>query len=134
MSLNYGPESYHNRRQKEIGLLIEQGENEVPVAVLKDTILMLGAVIYWAEGSKKGGVLITNSDPALILFMVNWLRDVFGIQPQELRAWLNIYKQQDEGKLVSFWSDITNIPRKNFGKSFIKPPNKSYKSNNLYFR
>lgn len=35
--------------------------------------------------------------------------------------------------MKKFWSDLCGIPLKNFGKSYIKPSNKNYKKNNLYY-
>jgi hypothetical protein len=46
---------------------------------------------------------------------------------------LNIYPQQDEKKIKRFWSDLTGIPLENFGKSYVKPLSKNYKTNNLYY-
>jgi len=63
--------------------------------------------------------------------MVSWFEKVFGIKPNSLKAWLNIYQQQDNEKIKKFWSDVTGIPIGNFGKSYIKPLNKDYKKNNL---
>ena len=94
---------------------------------------LFGAALYWAEGSKTSHFSITNSDPYLILFMVKWFKKVFQVEPDQLRASLNIYSQQNERELKKFWSDLTEIPVKNFGRSYVKPPNKGYKKNNLYF-
>ena len=69
---------------------------------------------------------MTNSDPGMILFMVGWLRDVFNIAPKVLRAWLNIYPQQNESQLKTF-CESTGIPLDNFVKSFIKPVSRNYK-------
>ncbi len=35
--------------------------------------------------------------------------------------------------MKKFWADLCNIPLNNFGKSYIKPSNKGYKKNNLYY-
>ena len=69
----------------------------------------------------------------MILFFVRWLKKVFNIKPLTLKATLNLYKQQDEAKIKSFWSDLTKIPVKNFNKTYFKPVNKGYKKNNLYY-
>ncbi len=50
-----------------------------------------------------------------------------------MAAQLNIYPQQNNQKIKKFWSDLTGIPLQNFNKSFIKPLNKEYKKNNLYY-
>ncbi len=93
----------------------------------------MGAVLYWAEGSKTNMFALTNSDPILIAFFVEWVYIVFGMRPGLLKAWMNIYPQQNEGDLKNFWSDITGIPVENFGKSYIKPPGTGFKKNNLYY-
>jgi len=64
--------------------------------------------------------------------MVRWLNKIFKIKPQQLTARLNIYPQQNEKKIKIFWSNLTDIPLKNFGKSYIKPNNKHYRKNILY--
>jgi hypothetical protein len=65
--------------------------------------------------------------------MVLWLEKIFDILPGALKAYLNTYPQQDESAIKDFWSGITGIPVGNFGKTFIKPPSKNYKKNNLYY-
>ncbi|MEK7202282.1 MAG: hypothetical protein AAB669_02015 [Patescibacteria group bacterium] len=131
--LNLGSRSHHLRRQEEISQIMDSAQNEVSTSLNDETVKLLGAAIYWAEGTKKGATRVTNSDPALILFMVYWLRRVFGIETSSIKAWLNIYSQQDEKDLIAFWSDLTGIPAKNFGKSYIKPESKNYKKNTLYY-
>ncbi len=76
---------------------------------------------------------LTNSDPHLILFFVKWLKIVFDIPANILRGRLNIYPQQNELVIKKFWSDLTGIPVKFFGKSFVKPYSTGYKKHNLYY-
>lgn len=94
---------------------------------------MFGAALYWAEGDKKNHFAIANSDPFLIKFFVCWLKDILNVKPKNIKAHLNIYSQQNEGKIKRFWSELTGIPLKNFGKTFIKPLNKNFKKNTLYY-
>ena len=65
--------------------------------------------------------------------MVKWFEKIFDVSPNKLRVWLNIYPQQNELEIKGFWSQLTGIPIENFGKSFVKPLNKNYKKNNLYY-
>lgn len=133
MVLLRGPKSQRERRQKEIQEIIQQAKKEVSCPLSLETLRLFGAAIYWAEGSKTINFAITNSDPYLITFMVGWFKLMFNVEPQQLKANLNIYPQQDEMALKKFWSNLTGVPITNFGKSFIKPPNKGYKKNNLYY-
>lgn len=131
--LSRGPQSQKERRQREVEKIITKAEKEIKLPLSRDTLRLVGAALYWAEGSKGKLMQITNSDPHLILFVVNWIKAMFGISPKELKARLNIYPQQNETKIKKFWSDLANIPLKSFGKSYIKPLSKGYKKNNLYY-
>jgi len=131
--LSFGSQSQKERRIREINEIINTAKKEVNVPITKEVNQLFGAALYWAEGTKGGGLVFTNSDPHLILFMVKWFEIVFNIKSYILRAHLNIYEQQNERVMKKFWSDLCGIPLKNFGKSYIKPSNKGYKKNNLYY-
>ena len=131
--LSLGSQSQKERRSREVKNIIESAKQEIQSPISEESYLLFGAALYWAEGTKSGGFAITNSDPFLVLFMVKWIEKIFDIKPNQLKAWLNIYSQQNEKELKNFWSELTNIPIQNFGKSYIKPVNKNYKKNNLYY-
>lgn len=128
-----GPQSQKERRLREISKIIETAEKEIRLPLSFDSYRLLGAVLYWAEGKKTQHFAVTNSDPHFILFMVRWLERIFGVSARNLKARLNIYPQQNELELKQFWSQLTKIPLENFGKSFVKPKNKGFKKNNLYY-
>lgn len=131
--LSYGSKSQKERRAQEVDAIIKNAKDEIIFPVSTETIKLVGAAIYWAEGSKEKLLRVTNSDPHLILFMVKWIEEMFKISAKNLKARLNIYPQQSEKYIKKFWSGITGIPVKNFGKSYIKPFSKGYKKNNLYY-
>ena len=131
--LSRGSQSQHERRKREVDNIIAGAKAEVHFPLSKDAFKFLGAALYWAEGSKTKNFEITNSDPFLIAFMVQWFHKTFGVSPQSFKVHLNIYPQQNETHIKQFWSNLTGIPLSNFGKSFIKPLNKGYKKNNLYY-
>lgn len=133
LNLARGPYSQKERRKREITKIIEEAEKEINVPLSFEAYRLVGAFLYWAEGSKTSGFKITNSDPYLALFMVRWLGKIFKIFPQDLKARLNIYPQQNEVELKQFWSQLTGIPFEKFGKSFVKPLSRNYKKNNLYY-
>lgn len=133
LNLIKGPQSQKERRSREIEEIIKIAEKEVRLPLTKDSLRLMGAALYWAEGRKSGLCEITNSDPHLILFMVKWFDLIFGIKAINLKARLNIYPQQNETTIKAFWSELTGIPTKNFGKTFVKPLSKGYKKNNLYY-
>lgn len=131
--LSFGAQSQRERRERQIEEIIEQASGEINLPLTSDTYRLMGAALYWAEGSKGGRFEITNSDPHFILFMTRWLEKVFNIPASSLKAWLNIYPQQNELEIKAFWSELTGIPIENFGKSYIKPLTSGYKKNNLYY-
>jgi hypothetical protein len=131
--LSRGTVSQKNRRVREINDIIQNAIAEVESPLTDNTIKLIGAALYWAEGNKRKNFQITNSDPYLILFMVRWLKLIFEIKPVSLKPSLNMYSHQNETELKKFWSHLTGIPIQNFGKSYVKPPNKGFKKNNLYY-
>ena len=90
-----------------------------------------GTMLYWAEGTKTQSTAVSNSDPRIIEFMVGWLKKVFHIHPARLKAHLHIHYGNDERKIKRYWSRLTGIPLKNFGKSFIKPRGTGHRTNIL---
>lgn len=133
LALTRGPQCQKERREREVAEITEKAKKEIRLPLSSQTYRFVGAALYWAEGGKTGDFNITNADPAFILFMIRWLEKVLGVPPTQLKAKLNIYSQQNEQTLKRFWSDLTGIPLDNFNKSFVKPPNKGYKKNNLYY-
>jgi hypothetical protein len=121
------------RREKEVSLIVRKAELEIKKPITEDAYRLFGSALYWAEGSKTKMFQMTNSDPYLILFWVKWVEKIFKVPPYKLTARLNIYPQQSEKQIKKFWSDLTGIPIKKFGKSYIKPLSKNYKKNNLYY-
>lgn len=128
-----GPNSNSARRAREVESIIQVASREIPHPISSDAYLLLGAALYWAEGTKSGAISISNSDPVLIVFMVKWFSDIFNVSPKLFKAWLNIYPQQNDTDLKKFWSSLTGIPVSQFGKSFVKPLSKGVKKNNLYY-
>ena len=128
-----GPNSQRERRIKKIERIIQDAKKEIPTPISYESRMLIGAALYWAEGSKTRMFDFANSDPRLILFIVRWIENIFKIPARELKIRLNIYPQQNENKVKKFWSDLTGIPLSNFGKSYIKPVTSGYKKNNLYY-
>jgi predicted DNA-binding protein YlxM (UPF0122 family) len=82
-----------------------------------------GSMLYWGEGykSEKGAsVDFANSDPEMILMFLNYLRRIYQIDENRLRVLLYCYENQEINKLITFWSGLTNIPKKQFSKPYIR--------------
>lgn len=99
----------------------------------KDIRFIAGLMLYWAEGTKRGGgASITNSDPRIIKFMTSWFNEFFEVKPEEFTIHLHLHSGQNESKLKLYWSRLTGVPLQNFHKSFIKPEGSGYRKNILY--
>ncbi|KKR04128.1 MAG: hypothetical protein UT32_C0034G0008 [Parcubacteria group bacterium GW2011_GWC2_39_14] len=90
---------------------------------------LVGAALYWAEGYKrliiKNGkertyhpVSFANSDPNLIKLFLRFLREICHVSDQQIMAEIRIYQHMNEKNLIEFWQKITNLPRKNFQKTY----------------
>lgn len=77
-------------------------------------------MLYWAEGNKTGRVGISNSDPNIIEFMMEWLRKYCNVNNSKFKPFLNLHSGQDEDEIKEFWAKIIQLPKGQFGKSYIK--------------
>ena len=68
--LNTGPHSSHERRKKEVEIILANSEKEIDFSMDSTTLKLIGAALYWAEGDKTKHFAIINSDPFLIKFMI----------------------------------------------------------------
>jgi hypothetical protein len=125
-----GGKRNHEKRTREISAIKEAGKKEI-TSLDSDVFKMLGAVLYWCEGNKNKSMAITNSDPRIIEFSVRWFKEIANISPERLKAYLHIHYGNDEKKIKRYWSTLTGIPLKNFGKSFIKPKGTGHRKNIL---
>jgi hypothetical protein len=81
--------------------------------------LVLGLALYAGEGSKtRGDVGFANSDPQLILIFITWLRRFFDVDESRLRVKLYLHEGLDLEAAIEFWSTLTGIPPRQFGKPY----------------
>jgi transposase len=122
------------KRQKQLEDIAKQAiKNFDPIKPtqvkrLKD----IGTVIYWAEGTKKNIVDITNSDPEMIKIAMLWLRRVCKVDEKRIRISIFYHTGQNEIKIKKYWSKITKIPLKQFNKSIFKKEGTGHRKNILY--
>lgn len=80
-----------------------------------------GIFLYWGEGDKTHGPSVSNTDPGVIKFFISWLVD-FGFNKNKLYCRLDLYKDMDIEREVSYWSNITGINQERF-RVYIKRSN-----------
>ncbi|OGH88427.1 MAG: hypothetical protein A3J93_04130 [Candidatus Magasanikbacteria bacterium RIFOXYC2_FULL_42_28] len=101
------------------------------------TLLLMGAALYWAEGSKQkthnvsAKVIFSNSDDKMIKFFYQWLVKICKIPLEDLHFEIYVHKN---GPVVSeqkrYWSNVLGIGLQYFDKVYFKKGNiNSYRRN-----
>ena len=126
-----GSKTTQLRRAREIEEIKTKAKSEIH-GLTKNEFMLAGLMLYWAEGNKKNKVGISNSDPELIRMMMKWFREVCGTTDEKFKPHLNIHSGQDELQIKKFWSEITELPTQQFGKSYIKKEGTGHRKNILY--
>lgn len=98
-----------------------------------------GLMLYWAEGGKSLGrywsVDLANSDPEMIRIFLKFLRKICRVDEKKLRVQIYCYSNQDIEKIRNYWYKVTNIPKDQFIKPYIrqdfKPEQKDRMKNGL---
>lgn len=110
-----------HRREKRVrqAQWYKDGYEKIDV-LSKQELFVMGLALYWSEGSKHDGrVLLTNSDPALILIFIRWLHDCFGVTSDMLKCRLTLNASHTEriNEVEQYWSSIwafrvLNLPKR----------------------
>ncbi|WP_069174410.1 hypothetical protein [Streptomyces griseus] len=88
-------------------------------------LLLLGATLYWAEGSKdksydrRETVTFINSDPGVIEVYLAWLALV-GVDPDRLRYRLMIHETADVRAAERYWADLVGVDPSAFQRTTLK--------------
>jgi hypothetical protein len=65
----------------------------------------------------------------MILFSVTWLRRFFDVDEARLRLRLYLHQGLDLDAAIEFWSRLTGVPPRQFGKPYRAVPDSSIRSN-----
>ncbi len=71
------------------------------------------AMLYWAEGHKKGRCEFTNTDGRMIAFYLKILRYKLDISEQQIKVAIRIFTGMKEKECLNYWSSVVNIPARN---------------------
>ena|ERR1041384_3147420 len=108
------PKQVWQRRREQIICAAYQEVGELNLKSLR----LIGAALYWAEGSKdRNTVYFTNTDPAMVRLMMLFLRKVCNVPEHKFRGMVHIHPHMDAMAALSFWSEQSNIPIKQFYKT-----------------
>lgn len=98
--------------------LAKKDYSNITLAQLK----LIGIAVYLGEGGKtiRQSVRVSNSDPEVILIMMNFFRKVCGVSEEKFRGNIHAYNRDDITRIEKYWSNLTKIPLRQFHKTYIK--------------
>jgi len=88
-------------------------------------LMVIGALLYWAEGSKGKpwrefqNLTFTNSDPRLIRLYLAFL-GAAGVSPCAVKFRLAIHESADVPGALAWWSDVVGVPAERFQRTTLK--------------
>ncbi|HEY4479040.1 MAG TPA: hypothetical protein VI981_01630 [Candidatus Paceibacterota bacterium] len=77
-------------------------------------LVIIVAMLYWAEGHKQRDCHFTNSDGRMVTMYLFVLRRVFLIKNDAIHPILRIFTGMDEMECLIYWSQATGIPKEKF--------------------
>lgn len=93
---------------------------------------LLGTALYWAEGyktEKSKGIDFANSDSAMIVLFLRFLREVCYIDEQRIKVLLYSHDESLIDEQRFYWSSLLGIPQANFSKPYIAKSNTTLEKN-----
>jgi len=101
--------------------------------------LLIGAALYWAEGSKEKTyrpsvrLEMANSDPEMVRFFMRWLRENIQVPDEQIILIVHLHRNHlhDLSKHTQFWLDVTGLTKANCGAPIIKTHNPKTKRHNI---
>lgn len=97
-------------------------------ALHKRDLLIIGTVLYWAEGYKRlhirdgkermsHTISFVNADPVMIKTFLRFLREILEVLPDEIHLTMRLYPHINEEVARVFWMNITELPLTCFQKT-----------------
>ena len=124
----------NRQKSKSVSHARAEAQHELRTFSKRD-LWMLGLGLYIGEGSKTTGtVAFTNSDPATVILIIHWLRDVIGLGNENLSLLLHIYPDNNEKEAKQYWSELTKVPLTRFNKTTVDTRTNKVRSNHNILR
>lgn len=98
----------------------------------KRDLFLLGIGVYIGEGSKSHNhARVINADPQVICLAIRWFEEVFALKIDNFSLTIHLYPDNNIEEALTFWSNITGIPRRYFGKPHIDTRVKKQKKHGM---
>ena len=92
------------------------------LARTRDQSYAAGCMLYWAEGDKcRNAVRMSNSDPEVLAFFANFLREHFGVASERMVISCNLFADHlDRQRTIEdFWLARLELPPSSLRKSMV---------------
>jgi transposase-like protein len=122
-----GGKARHDKAVQESALRREEARRVLGAMTERD-LLIAGAALYWAEGTKDkpwrriGRVTFINSDLDVIQVFLAWL-DIVGVPAEDRRYRLNIHETADVAMHEAWWAESLGLPDITFQRATLKRHN-----------
>lgn len=103
---------------------IRQSAKKEVAGLISNSLFLVGISLYWAEGYKKGAygskwkaVDFANSDPELVRIIMKFYRKICMVDDSRIKVQLIAHKNIKINEAISFWSNLTGLPKTQFIKT-----------------
>lgn len=88
-------------------------------------MFLCGLFLYWGEGGKTKdySVSISNTDPAVLLFFIRWVR-LLGVPKEKLKVHIHVYADMNVMEELNYWVDLLDLSIAAFRKPYVKKSNR----------
>jgi len=128
-----------NREKKKSQIRDAEEQASIDIADLSyDGLFFTGLGLYWGEGVKalNSSTGVSNSDPRVILLMIRWFTECFGVEKERFmpRVFISDIHKDREVIIEEYWSVTLDIPRSQFRKTvFLSRGQKIYENRDVYY-
>lgn len=113
-------ETVQKRRELRLAHVYQEQQKLLSPLSEKD-FLIAGYFLYAGEGAKsKNSVSLSNSNPVIIKFFVDWLIEICKIPKIKIGIKLQLYRDMDREQEISYWMEELDLPRENFKNPYFK--------------
>ena len=97
----------------------------------KDHLLIVGAMLYWAEGynsNKNCSAIFTNTDAEMVKVIMRFFREIIGVSDNKMKVMVRLDERGDIDKAKKYWANVTNLSLERFQNSEILKMNENSQS------
>jgi hypothetical protein len=123
-------ERYSNtmrRKREERHRLYYTQEKEKWFPFSERELFIAGLFLYWGEGNKadRNVVSVSNTDPSVIKFAINWIINCLYISRSFVRIQLHLYSDMDINEETDYWARQLDLNKNQFCRPYIKESKKT---------